>query len=49
MLILYLLLRLILADGFNMYSSYYGHYCSNHDKFCTSSIYTTLSGYNTNT
>ena len=43
---LYLILRLLVVDAYNMYSSYYGHYCTAHSFLCVSYVKSFLSGYN---
>ena len=46
MLIIYLLLRLIITDAYNILSSFFGGTECASDPRCQSSIYTKSSGYN---
>lgn len=49
MCILYLLMRFIIADGFNLWTSYMGHFCKLNSKQCTGDYNSYLSGYNKHT
>ena len=47
--IYYLLLRLLVVDGFNMWSSYRGHFCSEQPDACERDYNSYLSAYNKHT
>jgi hypothetical protein len=49
MCICYLLLRFLICDAFNMFTSYLGHYCKQNPKQCGGDYNSYLSGYNKHT
>lgn len=49
MSIFYLLLRFLVTDSYNIYSSMHGHYCTNFPTMCANLFNSYLSGYNKHT
>ena len=46
MCIYYLILRFLIYDAYNIFSSYQGHFCKANPKQCTGDYTSFLSGYN---
>ncbi len=49
MCIYYLIMRFLICDAYNMWTSYHGHFCKENPKQCTGDYNSYLSGYNKHT
>jgi hypothetical protein len=45
----YLIMRFLICDGYNMWTSYQGHFCAENPKSCSGDYNSYLSGYNKHT